>query len=807
MRNGGGVLVQAAAAAHISAAMTFRSALMRRLPSAYSLYVVSLRLSCVLVFAPSITAAQGFQLTVENIMRGPDLVGTAPSNVRFSADGRYVYFRWRSPGAGGAGAGAGADTTDQDYRAAVSGGSPERLPRFAVDTIAMADGAWSPDRTREVVVLKGDLWLVDRRGAKRRLSETAAAESNPGWSGDGRTVFFTRDGNAWALDVDGGAERQLTDVRHGAAPKSPAEPTGEKKFLRDQQRELFDFIRRQAADQRVRADTDTTGRKAVWLPETQSVSRFETSSDGRFVLATVTDRPTGAAAGQQVTMPVWVTQTGFVETQQIRTKVGDAPNRQQAVVIDVVTGKVTWIAHDSLTDNVAVGVSPNGRHALVRSSNRDFKDAWLVVVDLPSLTRRDVVHLHDDAWLGVDGFLGPGAWSGWLGDGETIYYASEETGYAHLYVVPAAGGAARALTSGAWEVQDVRLSPDHRTFYLETNEGDWGQVHAYALPVAGGRSTQLTSAEGRQDVVVSPDERTLAVLQSTANHPPELYVQGTRAGGAARRITESTTAEWRGFAWLSPEIVAIPASDGAQVPARLYRPTGGGGSKHAAVIFVHGAGYLQNVHKWWSSYYREYMFNQVLAARGYTVLDLDYRGSAGHGRAWRTAIYRHMGGRDLDDQVDAARWLVQQMNVDSTRIGIYGGSYGGFITLMALFTRPGVFATGAALRPVTDWAHYNHGYTARILNQPQDDSVAYRQSSPIYFAQGFVGRLLICHGLVDDNVHFQDTARLVQRLIELGKQNWDVAVYPVEAHGFRRNDSWTDEYRRILRLFEETIGR
>jgi len=146
------------------------------------------------------------------------------------------------------------------------------------------------------------------------------------------------------------------------------------------------------------------------------------------------------------------------------------------------------------------------------------------------------------------------------------------------------------------------------------------------------------------------------------------------------------------------------------------------------------------------------------------------------------------------------------MGIDSTRIGIFGGSYGGFITLMAMFTKPGVFAAGAALRPVTDWAHYNHPYTARILNQPQDDTTAYQQSSPIYFAQGLRGHLLICHGMVDDNVHFEDTARLIQRLIELGKTNWDVAVYPVERHGFARADSWTDEYRRILALFDGTIG-
>jgi dipeptidyl aminopeptidase/acylaminoacyl peptidase len=422
------------------------------------------------------------------------------------------------------------------------------------------------------------------------------------------------------------------------------------------------------------------------------------------------------------------------------------------------------------------------------------------VVDLPSRAKRVVAKLHDDAWL--DGPLGNTA--GWMRDGNSVYYGSEESGYAHLYLVPAVGGPPRALTSGPWEVQQVALSRDGRTFYLHTNEGDFGQVHYYALDVARGTRTSLTSAEGRQDAVRSPDDAVLAVLHSTANHPPELYLQPTRGGAAPRQITESTTPEFRAHAWIKPEIVMVPARDGARVPARLYRPMGVP-SNRAAVVFVHGAGYLQNVHKWWSSYAREYLFHHLLAARGYTVLDLDYRASAGHGRAWRTAIYRHMGGKDLEDNIDGARWLVRELGIDSTKIGIYGGSYGGFITLMAMFTQPGVFASGAALRPVTDWAHYNHPYTGRILNEPQADSVAYRRSSPIYHAAGLRGRLLICHGMVDDNVHFQDTARLVQRLIELGKEGWEAAMYPVEPHGFRRADSWTDEYRRILKLFEETL--
>ena len=760
--------------------------MIRRILIASVLFVVSV---------VSVVSAQSFDLSVDNVMRGPELYGTAPSNVRFTTDGRYVLFRWRAPG---------VDTLDQDYRVAVSGGAPERLARGVVDTIATL-GERSPDGRRALLVLKGDLWLVERDGSKRRITSTAAAESAPRWSADARTVFFTRDDNAWSLGLADGRLTQLSDIRRGPAPRAAKEPEGQERFLRDQQRELFDFVRRQHAADQLRADTDTVLPRPVYLAERESVQRLQVASDGKFVLATVSTRPADA---QQTSMPVWVTQSGYVETRQIRTKVGDEQNRQRAALVEVATGTVTWIEPDSAwiaregrpkpqTDVAGVGISPDGRHALVRVTTTDYEDAWLVVVDLPSRAKRVVARLHDDAWL--DGPLAQTA--GWLRQGATVYYGSEETGYAHVYTVPATGGAPRALTSGNWEVQGLDQLADGRTLMLHTNEGDFGQAHVWTLDLASGRRTQITTAVGRQDAADSPDGRMLALVHSTANTPPELYIQENRAGATPRRITTSPTPEFLRGDWIVPEIVMIPAADGAQVPARLYRPRGAAANK-AGVIFVHGAGYLQNVHKWWSNYSREYLFHHVLASQGYTVLDLDYRGSAGHGRAWRTAIYRHMGGKDLDDQVDAARWLVRQMGVDSARIGIYGGSYGGFITLMAMFTKPGVFAAGAALRPVTDWAHYNHPYTAQILNEPQDDSTAYRVSSPIYFAEGLEGALLMCHGMVDDNVHFQDTARLAQRLIELGKQNWEVAMYPVEPHGFRRTDSWRDEYRRIYKLFE-----
>jgi dipeptidyl aminopeptidase/acylaminoacyl peptidase len=323
------------------------------------------------------------------------------------------------------------------------------------------------------------------------------------------------------------------------------------------------------------------------------------------------------------------------------------------------------------------------------------------------------------------------------------------------------------------------------------------------MSVDGGARTQITKEAGNHRVTLSPDEKWMADVFSYTNRPPELFVAANQPGATAKKLTDSPAKEFWDYKWQDVPIVQVPARDGVKIPARFYKPANyrrGG----PAVIFVHGAGYLQNVHKYWSSYSREYMFHHFLVERGYMVLDMDYRASSGYGRDWRTAIYRHMGGKDLDDNLDGAKWLVEQ-GADPKRIGLYGGSYGGFITLMALFTSPDTFAAGAALRPVTDWAHYNHGYTANILNIPQKDVEAYKKSSPIYFASGLKGALLICHGMVDTNVFFQDSVRLIQKLIELRKENWSVAPYPVEDHGFLQPSSWADEYKRIFKLFEDNL--
>jgi len=269
-------------------------------------------------------------------------------------------------------------------------------------------------------------------------------------------------------------------------------------------------------------------------------------------------------------------------------------------------------------------------------------------------------------------------------------------------------------------------------------------------------------------------------------------------------VTHTVSPAFSAVDWTAPEIVPIPSTHVSRpIYSRVYTPPGPAApGPRPAVVFVHGAGYLQNSHFGWPYYWRELLFHTLLTRRGYVVLDMDYRASAGYGRDWRTAIYRQMGHPELEDLADGVAWLAAHRGVDPQRVGVYGGSYGGFLTFMALFRAPDLFAAGAALRPVSDWAHYEEGYTSAILNTPEVDPEAYAASSPIEFAAGLRKPLLICDGMQDDKVFFQDTVRIVQRLIEIKKTRlFETAFYPVEHHGFREASSWLDEYTRIYDLF------
>ena len=785
--------------------------------------------------APAAFAQQAaFDFSIKNMMRGPEIYGREPQNVRWSADGKWIYFNWLEPGSDWR-------LSSKPFRVRpTAGATPERVTEAQLDSVAplLETGRLSPDRRTRVVASGGDLFLLDVDEPRiRRLTQTFGVEGNPMFSADGREIFFVRDDNVYAIALDGGLIRQLTDIRVAGAPavadagagrggrgggggraggggrggdaRVTQADTTQRGSLERQQRELFGVIRdRVRADSIARAEQSARAAlriRPLTLMAGERIGNLSVSPNGRSVLIT-TVIPDDRALATRV--PNYVTESGYTEDINGRTKVGDYQSGGRVAFMSLPSGNVHFLRvgeEATTTSSVQVmGWTDDGSKALLFSTATDFKDRWIHTVSGDSGTLKLVNTLHDSAWVAGPCF----GCGGWMDAGQRFYFVSEADGYAHLYTMSAEGTDLKQLTKGQWEVNAVSLSRDGKSFYLTTSEQSPFEQHLYRMSIEGGAREKLTSRVGGNSGVWSPDESVIAVISSTSNRPPELFVQPNRAGVQMAQLTTSPTKEWLAFNWIVPEIVMVPASDGIKVPARIYRPKDVKASGNgAAVIFVHGAGYLHNVHNYWSSYSREYMFNQYLASKGYVVLDMDYRGSAGYGRNWRTAIYRWMGGRDLQDQVDGSKYLKKEFNIDPERIGLYGGSYGGFITLMALFTEPKYFGAGAALRPVTDWAHYNHGYTARILNFPEKDTLSYRRSSPIFFAQGLEDPLLILHGMVDTNVHFEDSVRLTQRLIELGKKGWWLVPYPVEDHGFVRPDSWTDEYSRIFNLFETTIRR
>ncbi|HSY47346.1 MAG TPA: prolyl oligopeptidase family serine peptidase [Thermoanaerobaculia bacterium] len=776
-------------------------------------------------------AAQQFDLSIDNIMRGPGLFGWSPEEVRWAPDGQHVYFSWKLY----------TDTLEKDRDTYVVNRDGSGLRKLSDDEkkdAPPANAQWTRDKHRAVYLDEGDIFFWDAATGKRRpLTLTSDIESSPQFTFDEARVTFVRANNVFAIDLSAGSLIQLTNVV-GPDDKGPnvtlwddaaKKGTASQEYIKGEERKLLDIVDRRA---KKREEEEAKRKrehpiKPFKLDKKQTVVNARLTADGKYVVLVINNESDKA---KRTIVPNYITESAYTETIPGREKVGDTQTLSRIAVVSAADGEVKWFDHglkplppSAEAQKTATAApaeehgkgneqksekgeksaepkerevtmrapiwSEDGKHAFVVVRSADNKDAWIMDFDPATAKGRVLVTMHDDAWLR----FADARSFGWADD-ETIYYLSEATGWMHLYTVPYTGGSPKQLTNGKWEVDSVTLSDDKKSFYLTTSEESLFVRHLYRLSVGGGASTKLTSMPGENGAVVSPDGNAIANVYSYTNKPPELYVSG-------KRVTTSPAPDFAKYAWIDVPIVRVPARDGAEVPAHIYKPANwkrGG----RAVIFVHGAGYLQNVDRFWSSYSHEYMFHHLLMSKGYLVLDIDYRGSRGYGRDWRTAIYRHMGGKDLDDQVDAARWLVKEHGVDPKRIGIYGGSYGGFITLMAMFTTPDVFAAGAALRPVTDWAAYNHGYTSDILNQPQSDAEAYRKSSPIYFAQGLKGKLLICHGMADTNVHFQDTVRLVQRLIELRKTDWEIAPYPVENHGFVEPTSWADEYKRILKLFE-----
>lgn len=730
-------------------------------------------------------------------------LGSSPGGTRWDIDGRWLYFTY--------------DTTvvvndsvpppDPWWRISRDGKKVEAVDRATAMSVP-ASPLFTRDGKRAVWFQQGALHYWERgKGERTLLVRTTALR--PTWSPDETELRWTESDAIWSLNPTTGLLRQLTRLTTKSEPAKDKPLNAE---LKREQLEIFDFVqqnKRQADSSKARRyrERDPMPFVVVRPKKDDQISDQELSPSGKWISYLVSPK----ADETQTLWSDFVNDSGVVQTRSGRAKVGAPPVRSRIAVVpadpmvDPDSATFVWVADDSSAFGKpvrALSASWNraGTHLLAEYASMDYRDRWIVQVD-PATGKHlgTVHHEHDDAWL----LESPGFT--WLPSGEEIALVSEASGWQQLIAVNMSG-TIRPLTSGPWEVRSARLSRDESTWWLTTSEEHPSELHLYTMPANGGPRTRIDNlGEGEVGWTLSPDESAIALRWSPPAELTDLYLLPTRTAKPVR-ITRSGSDAFYRIAWPRSDFVAYTNARGDSSWARVYVPrTPHPG--HGAVLEIHGAGYAQGVHKTLggSSAHGGALYAKYLTDLGLTYVRLDYQGSAGYGRNVRTAIYRSMGDRDVESAVGTIPFLAANYGVSPSRVGLFGCSYGGFFTLMALFKHPGTFAGGVAQCSVTDWAHYNHWYTSRILNGiPSADTAAYRTSSPIYHAAGLSDPLILQHGLIDNNVQYQDAVRLVQRMMELGK-DFEFVTYPIEAHGWRTSWSKRDSQRRMQQLWDRVL--
>ncbi len=746
-------------------------------------------------------------LTVRDIMREPSIAGMRPDSERLSPDGKLVAFSWNAEGreprnlylmpTGGGEAKIIVDA-EKNYEARTP--APESKLNYGLivrDDFAKAreknlGGAeFSPNSKRLLFTQNGDVYVLEIESqtnavsVPRRITRTQGAEFSARWLDDA-TILYQSGGNFFALSIEKTFLAQLT---REANPQtfvsvSFAAPTEDAKLL-------------------AYAVSDGSRQRALFVPNYLD----------EFTLAPTFRR-------------------GFTEQKVFVTKTDGSLERPFEIKLPKAEGAaylrgVKWAADNQglIVDRVDKDTK---RRQLFYVHNVGGKDEQTILITEET----------DAKWIGgLSRIVEPNP-----KDSAQILFASERDGFNHLYVAtlekkksePNSASEIRQenstnagfsstvnikqLTKGAFEIEWAKWQKNGGQIIFSSTEKNTAtrEFYSYDLKTNEKRQTPATDEGMKTNPQFSAkgDEDFLLYNFSRWNAPTELYAQRIcpecRGQNLPKKLTNSISERFKQTRWSEPQFFSFKAKDGKQIPAKIYLPNGFDKSKrYPMVIFVHGAGYLQNVINGWNNYYREFMFHTILTGKNYVVLDIDYRGSAGYGRDFRTDVYDFLGGSDYEDHIDGIDYAVKNYAVDANKIGVYGGSYGGFMAEMLVMRAPEKIAAAAALRPVADWKNYfasSPVYTTERLGFPDKNPEAYKRSSPISYADKLQKPLLILHGLVDDNVHAQDSIQLIEKLIRLEKtQYFEAMLYPSENHAFSRPTSWADEYERILTFFEKHL--
>ncbi|MFM7272456.1 MAG: prolyl oligopeptidase family serine peptidase [Gammaproteobacteria bacterium] len=777
-------------------------------------------------------------LTLERLYAYPKLEGTAPERPKWSPDGRFVAFTWNEAGYPfrdlwlydtSTAATRRVTRLEQapDDWTATPAEKDRRLRAFPPPDTGLADFQWAPDSSRLAFEHRGELYLVAStpEATLTRLTFTRERESNPRFSPDSRALAFVAHGELFVRDLASGAIRQLTagggiDVSEDD-PAKPGSAAGTYRWSPDGRWLAFQQER----------DDEVKGRLVVNFAGERVTSRrqnWRTAAEGNArARLGVTPRDGGPI--------LWLTplsddyhvdwEWSPDSTRIALLRKTESQKQRHVDVLDVTAARA-----GAPTARAQRPAKPETTEAeaAATTAGADPAKAWT----------RTVFSERDERWVcDICDFVT------WSPDGRLLAFASEASGWNHLYVVAPedAAATARQLTSGEWEVTDYRLptattgdlqpafSRDGRAIYFTANRSALSERHLYRVWVDDGRIDQLTTRRGVNVGIVAPDDRQVAYLSSSLTEPWELFV-GDTAGTEGRAVTRSPLPEFHEYEWPAPRTVTFRSRDGKAVRALLFVPpsvtaeqlreldAGAASStgpargrsrastRYPVINFVHGAGYAQAVLDRWGGYMtRAFQFGQFAAQQGYVVIDVDYRGSAGYGREWRTDVYLHLGGKDLDDELASMDFLRTLSWVDTDRAGIWGISYGGFMTLMAMFRSPGTFLAGSAWAAVTDWENYDRSYTQQRLRTPAEQPEAYARSSPLHHVAGLAGALQLQHGIMDSNVHFQDTAQLTDALVAAGKP-FSQQFYPQEDHVAVRPEVWTHATRSLLEFFDRHLS-
>ncbi|WP_255832502.1 S9 family peptidase [Kordiimonas sp. SCSIO 12603] len=617
---------------------------------------------------------------------------------------------------------------------------------------------WSKDSKSLMFPVGGDVYVLPLGGKVKRLTDTPEFETDIRFSPKSTYVSFVRNREVYIVNVKTGEETKLTSGSTDTIANGMAE------FVA--QEELGRF----------------TG--YWWSPDETKIA-FEQFDESDVIIK---DRYEVKGDGSVTSIKQRYPEAG---TTNVTYKLG---------VVSVADKSVDWIdaGGDQDTYLGRVNWTPDSQTVIYQRLNRPQTQLDMVLAAADGSSQRTLLTEQSDIWVNLHNILR------FTNDGNNMLWASERTGFRHLYNVNMETGEATPITSGDWVVSSVnRVDEENGTIYFSGFKDSPIESHLYSVPMAGGDITRITKEEGWHGARVG--DGFFIDNFSSPTQPPQIVVKDLKDGSVRFAINENKLDGNHPYGKYldgaaKQSFGTIKASDGSDLYYRLYLPPSmEEGKKYPAIMAPYGGPHGQSVRKTWSV-----NFNEILARKGFVVMVLDNRGMWNRGIEFEGHIKNAMGTVEVEDQVTGANYLKTLDFIDGDKIGMWGWSYGGYMTIINMFKAPDVFKAGVSVAPVTDWRLYDTAYTERYLSHPNDPGNVYENSSVFKYADNFKGDLLLIHGMADDNVFFDNAVKLMATLQKEGKP-FELMTYPGKKHGIRGENTRKHLWKLALDFFERKL--